>query len=91
MKIPLKFKPFDTIVNKLANDKTRSKYMDPEILEIEIEDNIIRAAVEGTTTYDVEIGYNQVAVLYATCTCPHHIEHYVYLMLNHTKQLFTLA
>lgn len=74
MKVPLRFKPFDILVNKLTNKKVRSKYMDSKILDIDVEDDYIEATVKGTRTYYIEIDYDESEVYYTYCTCPYQFE-----------------
>ncbi len=87
----LGFKPFDTFIKNYTTSKSRQRYTDSDIKEIEIEDNYIHAIVKGSRSYTVKIEFNDQKVRLAQCNCPYdyggYCKHVVHVMVYADKLL----
>ncbi len=65
----LQFPPFAELVNHSTTPSTRNRYLDSQILSLEVKPNRIKAVVRGSFDYTVLIEYNQLEVTSAECSC----------------------
>lgn len=78
----LSFKPFDDFIKNHTTAKSRSRYADSEIKEIEVQDDYVYAKVKGSKTYRVNIHYDQTKVLSAQCNCLYDYDGYCKHIIN---------
>ena len=73
----LSFKPFDDFIKTKTTAKTRSRYTDSQVLDLNLSTaGAILARVSGTKNYSVFIRYNEHEVLNVHCSCPYDQEGY---------------
>lgn len=79
----LSFKPFNDFIKAKTTAKTRSRYADSQVHDLNLNTSgAILARVSGTKNYEVSIHYNEYEVLGAFCSCPYDQDGYCKHIVN---------
>ena len=69
--ISLTFKPFHDFILHSTIPRSRQRYSDSTILDLDIDSHSITALIQGSKKYEVAIEYNTEEIVETHCSCPY--------------------